>query len=496
MRRGRIEVHIFYSLIFMIGVISCIGISNAGAQEWSDPVRISGFAWGYYPQILATGDTAHVAYSNDIGWPRICYVRSSDAGEIWSSPRVLSDTTEDAGCIIPQIIEFESHLMVLWKANLPGGWHDVNIGFSVSTDNGITWSDPGYILDPGWETMYNITASNTGMVVNITITLGIAGDNIYIYNVRSTDFGQSWTEPVIIFHPYEITGNSDQESFGNYVHFIWSGSFDPDSFVNLYYTRSTDGGLTWSENTDLNESDVLWNQHPAIDVDDFGNICVCWKERLDVAMRLSYDSGSTWSPIITVTTSHYVWGYTDVVLEENTILSVWQDIFWGRGDIIFSKSSDGGQSWDDEYYVDRDTCNSQNPSLAGSAKRHYLIWYERRSYEDSTHGLFFSRWPDEYTATVKDEDGQVPESISLFAYPKPFNSSTVLAYQGFITDKICIYDISGRLVKRFEINRQSGSITWDATTEDGTGVASGIYFARAIDSQDNYIADIKLLYLK
>jgi flagellar hook assembly protein FlgD len=41
---------------------------------------------------------------------------------------------------------------------------------------------------------------------------------------------------------------------------------------------------------------------------------------------------------------------------------------------------------------------------------------------------------------------------------------------------LAIYDVSGRLIREFDIDSQTGSITWDGANASGHTVASGTYF--------------------
>ena len=68
-------------------------------------------------------------------------------------------------------------------------------------------------------------------------------------------------------------------------------------------------------------------------------------------------------------------------------------------------------------------------------------------------------------------------------YPNPFSTSTSIPYDlNKGSDiKVTIYDILGRVVRKFEIGQQSNgthNITWNGNNDLGQKVASGIYFYR------------------
>jgi hypothetical protein len=84
-------------------------------------------------------------------------------------------------------------------------------------------------------------------------------------------------------------------------------------------------------------------------------------------------------------------------------------------------------------------------------------------------------------------------------YPNPFNPNTriVLGVPEATSWSLAIYDVSGRLIKRF--NGSTGgprfvTIEWDGTNQNGVPVASGIYLYRA--NAANFTAVKKMILLK
>lgn len=453
------------------------GSSIIFAQDWSTPIPIAEETHGYHPFILADGEYVHVVFPNDIGWSKICYLRSTNGGDSWDNRRVISDTTEDAGDAFPRILKNGSRLMILWKAYLTSNRNSANIGYSISNDRGVTWSHPDYVFERNWYTFYQFNPSNSGQRIDITISLGLDGENLYIYNVRSTDFGGHWSTPVVLYHPRIVTGVSEQVSFANYVHFVWSGTFNVDSLVNLNYARSDDYGQTWSENYDINEGEG-WFQKPAISVDQQGNIAIIWEDPRGVLFRKSTNSGETWDPITLISDNNYYDGNNDIVIEENKILAAWCVNYW---DIRFTKSFDNGQHWDEEYWIDRDTCESRDLSLASSGKNIYIIWYNEWNL-GLDNALYFSRWPAHWV-DIKDEN-ELPLTINIKAYPNPFNSAATIDYQldAGTNVTIDIYDALGQRVTNLVENYQlpgNYKTVWKADD-----LPSGIYFFK-LQAGDN-----------
>jgi hypothetical protein len=103
------------------------------------------------------------------------------------------------------------------------------------------------------------------------------------------------------------------------------------------------------------------------------------------------------------------------------------------------------------------------------------------------------------TGLVDDNEKLESFELELGVYPNPFNSSIIINWSHVEggDDRIFIYDISGRLVKKLHVNSFQGGdkrAAWDATDNSGRRVSSGIYFVR-VESGTN-INTRKLLYLK
>jgi hypothetical protein len=83
-------------------------------------------------------------------------------------------------------------------------------------------------------------------------------------------------------------------------------------------------------------------------------------------------------------------------------------------------------------------------------------------------------------------------------YPNPFNPTTTIALSLPTASKwnLAIYNVAGQLVKDFNGNDAAGniSIVWDGTDNNGSSVASGIYFYKMVAS--NFSATKKMVLMK
>ncbi|MHC4823909.1 MAG: sialidase family protein [Planctomycetota bacterium] len=170
------------------------------------------------------------------------------------------------------------------------------------------------------------------------LTAAVWKDNVteQMYASVSTDQGLTWSAAVRIDD--SPAGNKFAEDFGTVI----SGgniyvtyrdernSFDDD----LYFTVSTDGGLTWSADTELDKG-FLSGGNPVRDwrfAADGDNIVVAITPdngNEDLVVTYSTDAGTTWSAAIGATShnGHSDADGLDIVLTGSTALLAWVDNF-------------------------------------------------------------------------------------------------------------------------------------------------------------------------
>jgi len=472
---------------------------------WSEEVRISEPGNSSYPDIEVRGNTLHVVYANEEGGDKISYVRSEDGGHQWSEHVVLSDTINCFNTEVPKIVVDDSRLLALWSTSFNIGEPHRNIGYSLSEDNGHTWSEAAYVFHPNIEHVYYLSACNSGPIVNITYSDYSTANPIY-NNVRSRDFGQSWSGRNELFLAAE-TGTSDMAAYDSTFIMAWYGNFDADDPWDTYLITSHDGGNSWSDNQPLVPPDERSSRWPSITANEAGNFAICWTDFRysphglsgDIFIRYSYDAGSAWVDETQLTFTHLE-AYPDVCWHGDTL-----DVVFERGglfnvSVYHIRSTDGGLSWSEETRLDHDDSDSYWPQVEASNGRIYVVWADFRYQPEYEiyNGIYFALYEE---GVGLDETSGIPSGYEdLKAYPNPFNSTTMITYSNLKGlpgqgGDIEIYDIAGRLVKTLITGGgKEGTITWDGADATGLPVSSGIYFVRASGSSG--AQTIKLVYLK
>ncbi len=165
-----------------------------------------------------------------------------------------------------------------------------------------------------WSTPVRLETVHNGEIGSVDVALDAAGtinlaytvpvnEERGIYLIQSKDHGASWSEPLQVFNGaaagFDLVGApSLLTSENGFFHLIWKqqsiqGDGVPQS-LSLYYTRSEDGGSTFSDVKAVVEEPVTWRE---IVADDKGNLHLLWKTQdtmTTIWAQVSFDGGHSW----------------------------------------------------------------------------------------------------------------------------------------------------------------------------------------------------------
>jgi PKD repeat protein len=252
------------------------------------------------PNTFAAGDPAiaihdlnnvyysYIAFNRTTNDGGVAVSKSTDGGLTWLDP-VVVDWNSPSEFMDKEYITvdatgspYDGNVYLTWT-HFP----NTSISFSRSIDGGATFSDPVSINGS--------YSSNQGSlpVVGPDGTLYVAW---YSYNIpgiamnKSTNGGQSFGTPFSVSAVYAIPsplpgGDFRDNSFptaavdpiNGYVYVAWSDYRNGDA--DIYFTRSTNGGSTWSVPVRLNDDPLGNDAHqffPWMDVSLNGKLYVGW----------------------------------------------------------------------------------------------------------------------------------------------------------------------------------------------------------------------------
>jgi hypothetical protein len=260
--------------------------STNGGVTWGSAKRLTWTAGdSFRPEIaLDSYDTVHVVWTDDtLGWPNheIYYRKSTDGGDTWVGTKRL---TWNAGMSVSPAIALDSinTIHVFWDDSTTGN-HEIY--YKKSTDGGSTWGiakrltwNSGMSYSP----VVVLDSSDNMNMVWYDITPG----NFEIYFRRSIDGGTNWSAATRITWNTGSSFASDiAVDASGHINVAWED--DTPGNYEIYFKRSTNGGVSWSAAKRL-----TWNAEnsfsPEIAVDSSSNIHVLWYDHTPGNFEIYY----------------------------------------------------------------------------------------------------------------------------------------------------------------------------------------------------------------
>jgi hypothetical protein len=338
-----------------------------------------------------------------------------------------------------------------------------------STDGGFTWekdnleSTYGVWGDP---CIFTDTAGNFYFIHLSNPPNGNWIDRIVCQ--KSIDEGASWSNGSYT----GLNGTHAQDKAWtavdpqtNIIYVTWTqfdqyGSSNPNDSSIILFSRSIDGGLTWSTPHrisqlagDCYDSDnTAEGAVPAVGPD--GEVYVGWSNRDTLFFDKSLDGGATWLPNdVVISDQPGGWDYYIPGLQRcnglpvtrcdlsnsvyhGTIYINWSDQRNGNDntDIWISKSTDGGASWSVPLKVNDDNLVKQQfltwmdvDQVTGNV---YVLFYDRRNYSDHNTDVYLAYSTDggnTFTNVKISESPFIPNTSVFFG-----DYTNLSAYNGKI----------------------------------------------------------------
>ena len=363
----------------------------APAPSFSAPVRLGFQAGDDWEPAIAADRYGHVyaEWSHYVGYagtntgepdpscttcasPHTMLQISSDGGKTWSAPRALSPSTERQDD--PQIVVDPADGRTVYTSFMQNNKSSQYV--ARSDDFGTTWRT--VLVEPLQRgTDKDILAARAGNVYLVYHT------QQKIFASVSHDGGATWSTDNLVGTTNSTLGVSLPsggaiDSKGN-AYFAWNGVNNPGQAKgtkNLYVTRTTDGGATWTTSlVDVSDPALqcgcpgwdYWGPQMALAVDANDRIYVLWGaahasgglERMYFAH--SSDGGATWSPRTDVSVAPAgtdnlfpalaARGDGDVRIawmDDRNGFDTGNDDQNGRWNVYYRSSADGGATWSAE----------------------------------------------------------------------------------------------------------------------------------------------------
>jgi len=478
-------------LITVLFVLTMFEVKISHAQ-WQPDVRLTIDPAPSYTSytnawcIASNGNSVHAVWYDDRdGNTEIYYKRSTDGGISWDSDTRLTNNPFFSG--YPSVSVSGTVVHVVWHDTRDG---NDEIYYKRSPDGGISW---------GTDTRLSFNSANSG---NASVSASASAVHVVwfddrdgdleIYGKSSTDGGISWGAEM------RLTNNSAGSVFpsvsmsGQVVHVVWYDTRDGND--EIYYKRSTDGGVSWGADIRLtNNSAISYN--PSMSVSGLV-VHIVWYDNRDgnneIYHKRSTDGGVSWGADTRLTNNSAFSQFPSVSVSGSIAHVVWEDNRDGNREIYYKRSTDGGVSWGADTRLTNSAANSFLPSVSVSGQVVHVVWHD---FRDGNWEIYYKRDPTGNPVGIINTNSDIPEEFDLSQnYPNPFNPNTKISFDipktGYV--RLKIFDCLGREITTLvneELDPGTYKVGWD-----GSNYPSGVYFytLRAGD----YIESKKMILLK
>jgi len=323
-------------LAILASQIVFTAIPTAEAITFGSPIQISTSGVTFVDSesdvspVVVDGSNVYIVWVDlSTGTSDIMFAKSTDSGQTFNPPINISNNAGSSRS--PQIAISGNNVYVTWHDATLTTVTTTQIFFSVSHDSGNSFSSP-----------IRLSTGNSA----VEPMIAISGNNVYI----------SW-------HGSPPAGSpSGLSSEINFVKSIDSG----DTFTLPIYVSNTSGASV--------ESRIF-----AIG----NNVYIAWSDTIGVGnsealIVTSSNSGTSFGAPINVSNTSGGSNVSDIIALGDDVYITWVDGTTGNNEILFSKSSDSGASFDSPINLSNSLERSASPKLASSTNHVFVAWHDTR----------------------------------------------------------------------------------------------------------------------
>jgi hypothetical protein len=311
--------------------------STDGGTSWGADTRLTyNSADSKAPSISVINSIVHVVwFDNRDGNYKIYYKRSTDGGTSWGEDTRL--TNNPAYSTVPSISVSGSSFHIVWADNRDGTWQ---IYYKNSTNEGINWGADTRLTGNS-SFPCNPSISVSGLSVHVVWWDYRDGPNGEIYHKRSLDGGMNWGADLRLTYNYSTSEATSVSVSVSFVHVVWHDS--RDGGYAIYYKRSTDGGENWEADTRLSNNSTF-SRDPSIIVSGLV-VHVVWEDNRDgnseIYYKRSTNGGVDWEADTRLTNNIYSSLYPFVSVMGSFVHVIWQEARDGNNEIYYKRNPTG-----------------------------------------------------------------------------------------------------------------------------------------------------------
>lgn len=451
--------------------------------QWLPEISIASNTSLGYPVVSSKGDSIYVFWQdNRFGNFEILNKISFDGGFSWGPEIRLTNNSGTSSN--PAVYINGSDIYLFWQDNTDGNFE---IYYKQSTNGGVSWSNDIRVTN---FTGNSVSCSVTGIDDNLHLAwIDNRDGNNEIYYKRSTDSGLNWETDIRLTNDTTSSGTPSISASGSNVHIIFRDR--RIGLIQFIHKKSTDNGITWGEDnqiTNLPNAFIGSFSKSAV----YGSfIHLLWNDNRSGINELYYtrstNSGLSWQQEIQLTNAAYS-SFNPYLSVSGQIVHISCQRLMGSSAVaVYKRSSDNGELWSEDTVIAEDCFY---PALNSSSSGVNAVYIKNVP----TGYIYFKKNPTGNLIGLSILSYNVPKNYLLFQnYPNPFNPSTVINYS--IEEEgvtiIEIYDVLGsKIYSEVNENQKPGKYSFRF---DASKLPAGTYVYRLYNNGNTAVKKMMLL---
>lgn len=343
-----------------LATLTFAAISVRAQAAFSAPAQVSAdMAAPGEPQVaVAPNNSTYAVWSDQAGactasgCNRDVFFSRSVSGGAFSTPLDLSNNGNASN---PQLaLGSDGSINIAWTGGSV-------LDFTRSTDGGGTFSSPLNIAGVTNPSLAFTAAGYHALLADSSGNIDLVwsdSNSSQVYFARSTNAGVSFSSPLNISNYSSGAFSPTLAADASGIDVVWQGSVAGDNPYDLFFTRSTDGGASFSVAKDISNAEVgaYFDQigtEPSGSIDiawdsNCPNLSVCKVVSSDVFFTRSTDGGTTFSAPSQVTNTQGQAAISRVLLAidgAGNVNLAWPQVMSGSSNAFFSRMNAGSSSF-------------------------------------------------------------------------------------------------------------------------------------------------------
>jgi hypothetical protein len=313
--------------------------SNDKGTTFGSPVNLSNNSgFSEHPQIAAYDNNVYAIWADDTSGNReVFFTRSEDNSTSFDKIKNLSNNTSDS--FNQEIAVFGDNVYVVWLDQDEAD--NTNILLKASFDGGTTFGRTVHISsNANQETFPKIAAYKD----SVYVAWNMAGDNVDerdnegLFFVRSLDGGNTFDNIIKLNHENDF-GELQVAAFDETVYVVSGGIHSVD--VNgVFFTKSIDGGRSFSEPVTIDENATFVNplnvEVGAYD-EQFSYVAAQVTVLGNEEILLLEMTGNDSTRVINLSNNPKISECPSIAMAGDNIYVVWEDMTPGNHEILYAK---------------------------------------------------------------------------------------------------------------------------------------------------------------